>query len=157
MSKTLSVTAIKQGCVIDHIPAGGAIAILNLLGIVKSNFQVTVGINLPSNRSGLKDIIKIEGRDLTEQEIQEIGVLAPGATINSIKQSEVIKKTTASIPKSISGLLHCPNKQCITHSEQVKSLFHIESFGPKIELRCHYCEASFTKPLQTGFLPSTSR
>jgi aspartate carbamoyltransferase regulatory subunit len=152
MSKVLSVTGIKNGCVIDHIPASGSITILNLLGIVKSNFQVTVGINLPSNRSGLKDIIKIEGRELTEHEIQEIGVLAPGATINTIKNSEVVKKINAVIPKSVSGLLHCPNKQCITHSEDISSLFHIESAGPKVELKCHYCEVSFAKPIQTGFL-----
>ncbi|MDF2691097.1 MAG: aspartate carbamoyltransferase regulatory subunit [Gammaproteobacteria bacterium] len=152
MSKTLSVTAIKQGCVIDHIPAGQAIAMLNLLGIAKSNFQVTVGINLASHRSGLKDIIKIEGRDLTDAEINEIGVLAPGATINSIKNSEVVKKFIVSIPKTISGLLHCPNPQCITHSESIKSLFHIETAGPKVELKCHYCESSFLKPLQATIL-----
>ncbi|MDO8953958.1 MAG: aspartate carbamoyltransferase regulatory subunit [Gammaproteobacteria bacterium] len=151
-NKTLSVTPIKQGCVIDHIPAGQAIAILSLLGIVKSNFQVTVGINLPSNRSGLKDIIKIEGRDLSDQEINEIGVLAPGATINSIKNSGVVHKTVASLPKSISGLLHCPNERCITHSEATKSLFHIEATGPKVELTCHYCEIAFSKPLQASFL-----
>ncbi|MDF2529303.1 MAG: aspartate carbamoyltransferase regulatory subunit [Gammaproteobacteria bacterium] len=150
MSKTLSVTAIKNGCVIDHIPAGQAIAMLSLLGIAKSNFQVTVGINLPSHRSGLKDIIKIEGRDLNEQEINEIGVLAPGATINSIKNSEVIKKVVASLPKTVSGLLHCPNSQCITHSESVKSSFHVQAVGPKVELKCHYCESSFLKPLQAA-------
>jgi aspartate carbamoyltransferase regulatory subunit len=154
MNKTLSVTAIKNGCVIDHIPAGQAIAMLSLLGIAKSNFQVTVGINLASHRSGLKDLIKIEGRDLSENEINEIGVLAPGATINSIKNSEVVKKAVASIPTTISGLLSCPNPNCITHSESIKSLFHVEATGPKVELKCHYCESSFLKPLQAAPLTS---
>ncbi|MDF2939526.1 MAG: aspartate carbamoyltransferase regulatory subunit [Gammaproteobacteria bacterium] len=152
MSKTLSVTAIKHGCVIDHIPAGQAIAMLSLLGIARSNFQVTVGINLPSHRSGLKDLIKIEGRDLSENEINEIGVLAPGATINSIKNSEVVKKVVATIPKTISGLLDCPNSNCITHRESIKSHFHVEAAGPKVELKCHYCESSFLKPLQAALL-----
>ena len=57
----LSVEAIEQGTVIDHIPAGKGLAILRQFKLLHYGNAVTVGFNLPSKTQGSKDIIKISG------------------------------------------------------------------------------------------------
>lgn len=146
MTKTLSVSAIKNGTVIDHVRAGQGLRIMRLLRILddKKN-KVTVGLNLPSKLVGLKDLIKIEHRVLTNTEANEIVIFAPEATINIIKEFEVIKKVTTHLPGSIANVFICPNLNCITHHEPIQSHFKIEEQGQHIQLVCHYCEKTFDR------------
>src|SRR3990167_4815959 len=111
MEKTLSVTAINNGTVIDHIPAGQAITILRLLKLVDHKNQITIGLNLMGSR-GLKDLIKMENRYLSEREAHEIAIFAPDATINVIKDFKVIKKQSALLPETIVDIMRCPNPRC---------------------------------------------
>ncbi len=55
----LQVEAIHNGTVIDHIPAGQGIKILQLFGLAQTHEKITVGLNLPSKALGAKDIIKV--------------------------------------------------------------------------------------------------
>ena len=89
MSKTLSVSAIQNGTVIDHIPVGQALKIIHLLKLLETNQCVTVGFRLLSRRMKLKDLIKIEDYVLTEEEANKITVFAQEATINVIKNFTV--------------------------------------------------------------------
>ena len=59
MSETLSVSAIKNGTVIDHISPGQALRIIQLLSLPSSKYTVTIGLNLHSKLIGIKDLIKI--------------------------------------------------------------------------------------------------
>src|SRR5438093_65673 len=104
MSKTLPVSAIKNGTVIDHIRQGQAPRIMHLLNMVQSKNKITMGLNLPSKRIGLKDLLKIENRALTNDEANEVVIFAPEATINIIKDFEVIQKITTRFPESIAGV-----------------------------------------------------
>jgi aspartate carbamoyltransferase regulatory subunit len=143
MSDTLSVSAIKNGTVIDHIPQGQALRIIRLLTLLKRKFKIMVGMNLPSKRLGTKDLIKIENHIITEQEANEIVVFAPPATINVIKEFEVIKKISTHLPESMKAVFACPNPVCITQTELVDSCFYIREEGKQITLTCHYCEKAF--------------
>jgi len=145
MNKTLPVSAIKNGTVIDHIRPGQAPRIMHLLNVLQSKNKVTVGLNLPSKLIGLKDLLKIENRVLTNDEANEVVIFAPEATINIIKDFEVIKKITTHLPQTITGVFLCPNPVCITHHEPVESFFHIEDQGKQIKLLCHYCEKAFDR------------
>jgi len=148
MTKTLSVSAIKNGTVIDHIPAGQALRIMRLLRVLDSQKnKVTLGLNLPSKLLGLKDLIKIEHRVLTNQEANEIVIFAPHATINIIQEFEVIQKITTYLPESIANVFFCPNTACITQHEPVQSVFHIREQGKIVKLICHYCEKEFDRDL----------
>ena len=144
MEKTLLVTAIDKGTVIDHIPAGQAITILRLLNLAGENNQATIGLNLTGD-SGLKDIIKMENRHLTEHEAQEIGIFAPNATINIIEEFEVKEKLKAVFPEKIINIFICPNPMCITQSEPIKTHFHLHQLGNKVNFQCHYCEKAFMR------------
>jgi aspartate carbamoyltransferase regulatory subunit len=146
MTKTLSVSAIKNGTVIDHIPAGQALRIMRLLRVLDSQKnKVTLGLNLPSKILGLKDLIKIENRALTNREANEIVIFAPLATINIIQEFEVIQKITTHLPESITSVFLCPNTACITQNEPIYSVFHIREQGKIIKLTCHYCEKEFDR------------
>lgn len=145
MSKTLSVAAIQNGTVIDHIPAGQALKIIYLLRLLETNQCVTVGFKLPSNRMKHKDLIKIEDYVLTEEEANKITVFAQEATINVITNFNVEQKIIAHMPKMIEGVFMCPNTGCITHAEPVSSYFSIDEQGVAVKLKCRFCEKSFDR------------
>lgn len=135
----LKVKKIESGIVIDHIPQGRATRLLSILGI-DEDFKATISvlINVPSGTSGLKDIIKIEGRDLKKKELEKIALLAPQATINVIKDFEVIEKYKVKLPEVLEAVVPCPNPNCITNKEGTPKL-RIKEKNP-LKIRCDYCE-----------------
>jgi aspartate carbamoyltransferase regulatory subunit len=137
---TLRVSKIKDGTVIDHIAAGHALNMLKILGITDHvSGVVTVGMNVPSKTLGLKDMVKIEGRELKSEEVDKIALLAPHASINIIRNYKVVDKQRVRLPNIIHEAVKCANPVCISNSkEPVKSTFYVESKEP-LRLRCHYC------------------
>lgn len=145
MSKVLSVVAIKEGTVIDHIPAGQALTLLRLLKLDEKEHCTTVGLWLSSKSMRRKDLIKIENYFLLKEPMHEIAVFAPQATINTIKNYKVTHKTQAELPDTVARILVCPNRRCITRHEPMDSLLFIETFKHKIHVRCNYCEKVFER------------
>ncbi|MCH9626739.1 MAG: Aspartate carbamoyltransferase regulatory chain [Chlamydiales bacterium] len=143
MSTTLSVAAIQKGTVIDHIPAGQGMRIVRLLKLDSQHHQVTLGLNLPSKTMGYKDLIKVEGREITESEAQQIAIFAPKATLNIIRDFELTKKFAVSLPKKVEKVLRCPNEKCITNHEQTKTRFSVDKPVRGVQLTCYYCQKSF--------------
>ena len=139
--KQLKVDAIKKGTVIDHIPAGKGMQVADLINVSGENI-VMIGISLHSKKVGKKDIIKIENRELSQEEINSIALIAPSATITIIKDFDVIRKAKAEIPESIEGLILCPNPKCITNSEIIKTKFKVTDKNP-LKVRCYYCEKKY--------------
>ena len=142
----LRVTPIGNGTVIDHIPAGQALNVLKILGIDRTT-QATISLlmNVSSRRSGRKDIVKVEDRELKEEEVNKISLIGPGATINIIRDRRVVDKYTVDMPDLIVGVLRCPNPSCISNTnEPINSQFIVKSKNPVI-LRCVYCEQAIAE------------
>lgn len=137
----LRVTPIGNGTVIDHIPPGQALNVLKILGIDRTTeATISVLMNVSSRRSGKKDIVKVEDRELKEEEVNKISLIAPGATINIIRDRRVVEKYTVDMPDLIVGVVRCPNPSCISNtSEPIKSQILVKSKNPVV-LRCVYCE-----------------
>jgi aspartate carbamoyltransferase regulatory subunit len=137
----LRVTPIGNGTVIDHIPAGQALNVLKILGIDKTtDATISVLMNVTSKRSGKKDVVKVEDRELKEEEVNKISLIAPGATINIIRDCLVVEKRTVDMPDLIVGVLRCPNPSCISNTDEpIKSQLIVKSKNPVV-LRCVYCE-----------------
>ena len=144
-NKQLLVAAIKNGSVIDHITAGNALKIIRLLNLASHNKLVTVGLNLPSRAMKYKDLIKVEDRELTPAEVNHVAILSPQASINIIKNYNVVKKFTVTIPETIDYVITCPNPKCITNNEPMSSKFHVQKTKDGIKLKCHYCEKVFSQ------------
>lgn len=145
MKKTLSVAAIHNGTVIDHIASDQTLRIMHMLKLLKKKLKVTVGFNLPSKRLGFKDLIKIENHELTPDEANQIIVLAPNATINIIRDYDVMEKLKTSLPEYIQSIFICPNRSCVTRTEKVDSCFTVEEMASQVKLVCRYCEKSFER------------
>ncbi len=144
MKKELKVSAIKNGTVIDHIAPGKAFEVARILGLEHSSAEVSLAMNVFSKKTGKKDIIKIENRELSKEEVDRISLVAPKATVNIIKGYEVVDKEHVEIPSEIVGIIFCSNANCITHSENVKTKFLLESSHP-MRIRCYYCERVLTE------------
>ena len=142
VEEELRVRKIREGTVIDHITAGNALAVLRILGITgKEGAIVSVLMNVPSKKLGRKDIVKIEERELSPAEVDKIALIAPKATINIIRDYEVVSKKSVKLPKYIREVVKCINPLCVTNSrEPVKPMFQVESEEPVV-LRCCYCGA----------------
>ena len=136
--RELRVSKIRDGTVIDHIAAGQALNVLVILGIDGSGGEtVSVGMNVPSGRLGRKDIVKVEGRELSQEEVDVLSLIAPRATINIIRDYQVAEKLRVERPDRVTGVLSCPNANCIsTEDEPVQSTFDVLSDG----VRCAYCD-----------------
>ncbi len=140
----MPVAAIRNGTVIDHIDAGHALKIVKILKLAGHQKQVTLGLNLPSNTLGLKDIIKVEDRELSPDEANQVAILAPNATINIIYGYEVQRKFKVTMPATIEKIFSCPNPACISNHESTKGSFKVlQRVKNKIGLECHYCRKVF--------------
>ncbi|MFC6835644.1 aspartate carbamoyltransferase regulatory subunit [Halomarina ordinaria] len=135
---TLRVAKIRSGTVIDHVPGGQALNVLAILGIDGSAGEaVSVGMNVSSDRLGQKDIVKVEGRELSQAEVDVISLIAPAASINIVRDYEVVEKNRVVRPERVTGVLTCPNHNCITTgNEPVESAFDVLDGG----VRCAYCD-----------------
>ena len=144
----LRVTPIGNGTVIDHIPAGQALNVLKILGIDRTTQStISVLMNVASRRSGRKDIVKVEDRELREEEVNRISLIASGATINIIRDRKVVEKRTVDMPDLILGVLRCPNPSCISNTnEPIRSQLLVKSKNPVV-LRCVYCEQTITEKI----------
>ena len=145
IEKILSVPAIKNGTVIDHITSDQTLRILRMLRLLERKLKVTVGFNLPSKRMNYKDLIKITEHRLTHQEANEITIFAPSATINIIQDFDVQQKIITTLPPFIKNIFICPNNFCITHSESIQTYFKVREEGKLVKLICHYCEKVFDR------------
>lgn len=146
-NQQLSVEAIENGTVIDHIPAGLGLTILRQFKLLHYGSAVTVGFNLPSKSQGSKDIIKIKNVRFSEQDANRLALFAPEAVVNRIEHFEVVEKMTLKLPESISEVFCCPNHNCVSHSEPVSSCFYVRQHQGETKLKCHYCEKTFLRSL----------
>src|SRR3990167_1866853 len=125
--KHLDVSAIKDGSVIDHIDSKSTLKVADILNIQNEEQVVLVGMNLSS-------------KFLDKKEVDKIALIAPNATVNIIKDYEVVKKFKVMVPDIIEGIVKCFNPNCVSSQYQnIISKLHVINKNP-IKLQCHYCE-----------------
>jgi len=145
MKKELSVSAIKEGSVIDHIPSNTTLKVVDILDLMGIRGIISIATNLTSKTMGKKGIIKISGKDLTKEEVNKIALIAPNATVNIIKNYDVKQKIKVTIPSTIYKIIKCSNPNCITNNEKnVMTRFYVLDKDP-LKARCHYCERNMDK------------
>ena len=137
--KQLSVSAIENGTVIDHVPASNLFKVIQILGLDHIDNQITFGTNLSSKKLGKKAIIKLEGIFFEDDDINRIALVAPQAKLNIIRGYEVVEKSIVEVPEEIIGIVKCVNPKCVTNFEDVTTLFRVSS-KDAVALKCHYCE-----------------
>lgn len=137
--KELVVSAIKDGTVIDHIPAKSLFKVISILELHKMETPITIGSNLESKKLGKKGIIKISDKFPNDNDLNKIALFAPEAKINIIRNYEVVEKKIVQLPDTIEGIVKCMNPKCITNFEEVKPKFTVID-KKNVALKCMYCE-----------------
>jgi len=141
----IRLTPISKGTVLDHLPSGTALKIMKFLKLENPKNAVTVAINTESksSKTGRKDLVFIENRELTKEEYGKIGLIAKGSTVNIIKDKGVKEKINVEFPKNASGLFQCLNPKCITNYEGLKSKFTLKE--EPLRAKCLYCEKTMNE------------
>lgn len=134
----MNIDSIENGMVIDHITAGRGMKLYNLLGLAEMGVPVAIIQNVVSKKMGKKDIIKIDAHIDVDYDI--IGFVDPEATVNFIKDGQLIEKRTIDMPEMLTNVIKCKNPRCITTTEQeLPHVFKLTDRENKV-YRCIYCE-----------------
>ena len=134
----MNVDSIKNGIVIDHITAGLGMRVYNLLGLDSLDCTVAIIKNVQSKKMGKKDIIKIDADISLNMDI--LGYVDPGITVNVIKDSVLVEKKSIELPERLENVLKCKNPRCITTTEQeLAHIFKLTDREKRV-YRCIYCE-----------------
>ncbi len=146
----ITIAKITTGIVIDHIPAGHAFLISQVLGLNALARQtgdiIAIGVNFESPSLGKKDIIKVENLSLSRDMLNVVALIAPNATVSRIENGHVMEKHKVELPTDVGDIVVCPDQFCITNHEEVPGKFKVTHKEP-VTLMCYYCETEFFGPL----------
>ena len=134
----MKIDSIKNGIVIDHITAGCAMQLYNMLGLDKLDCSVAIIKNVPSRKIGKKDIIKIDSS--IDINLDIISFISPDATVNIIENELCVQKFKTELPKRLVNIIRCKNPRCITTIEQEITHEFVLTDRAKREYRCMYCD-----------------
>ena len=141
----MNIDSIKNGFVIDHIQAGNAMKIYELLRLNELDCQVAIITNAKSKKTGKKDIIKID--KAIDIDLDKLGFIDPNVTVNIVKDSSIIEKRKLELPEVIVNVAKCNNPRCITSIEKdLKQIFNLTDRENQV-YRCRYCEMSLKQRL----------
>ena len=134
----MNIDSIQNGVVIDHITAGLGMKLYELLDLDSLDASIALIKNVVSKKMGKKDIIKIDA-DI-ELNLDVIGYVDPDATINVIKDGNLVEKRSIEMPETLTNVIKCKNPRCITSCEQeLDNIFKLTDKEEKV-YRCIYCE-----------------
>ena len=139
----MKIGHIENGIVLDHISAGNGMNIYNVLKLGELDCTVALIKNADSPKLGKKDIIKIS--TLLDIDLDVLGYLDPGITVNVIHEGEVVERKKLALPERVVGVIKCKNPRCITSVEQeIVHEFKLTDRNKKV-YRCIYCEQAAKK------------
>ena len=136
----MKIDSIVNGIVIDHIAAGRGMQLYKLLGLDKlTDCSVAIIMNVQSKKMGRKDIIKVDAA--IDLDLNAIGYVDPNATVNIIRDGELVEKKDIVLPEQLVDIIRCKNPRCISTTEQELTQVFILTDREKGTYRCRYCEA----------------
>ncbi|MBE6939447.1 MAG: aspartate carbamoyltransferase regulatory subunit [Ruminococcaceae bacterium] len=137
------IDAIKNGIVIDHITAGKAMDLYQILGLDQLECTVAILKNVPSKKHGRKDIIKIDS--VLDLDWDVLGYVDPNITVNIIRENQRVEKRKLKLPERLVDVIRCKNPRCITSVEQELQQVFLLADEQERTYRCLYCEAEAGK------------
>ena len=135
----MNIDSIQNGVVIDHIEAGSAMKLYDLLGLDSIDVSVAIIKNVQSKKMGKKDIIKIDA-DI-DLNLDVIGYVDPDATVDIIKNGVLVEKKNIALPERLTNVIFCKNPRCITSIEHDLDQIFLLTNQEEYVYRCNYCEA----------------
>lgn len=142
-NKTLNISGISEGYVLDHIKSGESMVIYEYLGLRDlSDCTIAMIMHAKSHKMGLKDIMKIEC-PLGSINLDILGYIDHNITVNVVEDRKIIKKVKLSLPQTVKNVIKCKNPRCITSIEQeLDQIFYLSDENLKV-YRCRYCDEKY--------------
>ena len=135
----MKIDSIVNGIVIDHIGAGRAMLLYKLLKLDKlQDHSVAMIMNVHSQKMGRKDIIKVDA-DI-DLDLDVIAYVDPNATVNIIRNEELVEKKAIQLPEKLVNVVRCKNPRCISTTEQELPQVFLLTDRENAVYRCRYCE-----------------
>ena len=141
MTEMRRVTAIRNGTVVDHIHAGHSLQVIQMLRIDMTRATpVSLVMNVPSDKLGRKDVLKVEDRELNQEQLDRLALIAPAASIAIIRNHAVAEKLKVELADDLVNVASCSFSNCITKNarEPLPQRLRVISRDP-LEVRCYYC------------------
>ena len=136
----MEVTSIQDGIIIDHVPAGTALKVLEYLRIDPATTKLALIMNTDSHMFGTKDIIKIESEEEAETiDLDVLGLVARTATVGIVRGGKIVEKKQPTLPEHVVNIIKCVNPRCVTTTEPAVQMFHLVH-SDRQEYRCDYCD-----------------
>ena len=136
----MEVTSIQNGIIIDHVPAGTALKVLEYLKIDPAKTKLALIMNTDSHMFGTKDIIKIESEEEAETiDLDVLGLVARTATVGIVRGGKIVEKKQPTLPEHVVNIIKCVNPRCVTTTEPAVQMFHLVHSDLQ-EYRCDYCD-----------------
>ena len=141
MSEMRRVTAIRNGTVVDHIPSGYAMQVIRILRInTERATPVSLVMNVPSDKLGRKDVLKIEDRELDQEDLDRLALIAPAASIAIIRNHAVAEKMRVELGDDLGNIAKCSFPNCITKNDREPLPQRMKVVSREsLEVRCYYC------------------
>ena len=138
----MKIDSIQNGIVIDHISAGRAMDLYELLGLKNVDCSVAMLMNVTSSKMGKKDIIKVEC-PIESLDLDILGFIDHNITVNVIKGDKIVDKMELKLPHQVKNVIKCKNPRCITSIEQELDQIFVLSDEKNEIYRCKYCEEKY--------------
>ncbi len=139
----MKIDSISRGIVLDHIRAGRSMDIYRYLHLDELECSVAIIRNVKSEAMGRKDIIKID--EAIDLDLNVLGYLDPGITVNIIENGKIAEKKHLELPKELVNVVRCKNPRCITSVEgSLDHIFRLKDAARRV-YRCIYCDAERSK------------
>ena len=136
----MEVTSIQNGIIIDHVPAGTALKVLEYLKIDPAKTKLALIMNTDSHMIGTKDIIKIESEEEAETiDLDVLGLVERTATVGIVRGGKIVEKKQPTLPEHVVNIIKCVNPRCVTTTEPAVQMFHLVH-SDRQEYRCDYCD-----------------
>ena len=136
----MEVTSIQNGIIIDHVPAGTALKVLEYLKIDPAKTKLALIMNTDSHMFGTKDIIKIESEEEAETiDLDVLGLVARTATVGIVRGGKIVEKKQPTLPEHVVNIIKCVNPRGVTTTEPAVQMFHLVH-SDRQEYRCDYCD-----------------
>ena len=144
----IGIIPLKNGVVLDHIGKGDEIEVIwdhinKIRKIIKLNTIGSQGVFLSKKTNLKKGIIAIPNLDeLDSRKMKKLAAIAPGCTLNVVKNHCVVKKYRIELPPKIYNYpdICCKNDACISRPEYNENALTSFSHLGENKFTCHYCE-----------------
>jgi aspartate carbamoyltransferase len=142
----IGIKPVENGIVIDHIGNGLPESVIwdridKVRRLLKLNIRSSHGV-FHNNAGSFKGIISLpDVLEFDEADLKKLGAIAPGSTLNIVKDHDVVKKYRMEMPPRIYNFdqISCKNEACISHPAALENIT-TEFIRQGKSFVCRYCD-----------------